>query len=417
LNEARNNLFKGNQAPPRPARSPDLNLRLNTSGQDANLAPPSSYQDLRSPTSSGNYRDSYLSENSGAPSYLSSATDIHLDAPKIVTSRQVQVGRLHQAEMVQFGRPQNANTNMEDLNTQGQGYVLSPAEMTANPFQGSQDGSHDSHDEYDQLHPPMPMSPATFGSRTLGSEVSGAASGNASYRTLTPVSYRTDMNPGTEEGLRLQGEGPPSSDGLRFSMGSLGYNDNRDSISTMGTGRYLAHADILPPRSTINQNQDQNQRYDPRESMASGRSGADSVLHGFPMIPPGQNRTRSDSNRSLGPVLGSGGRSPIPQSTSVTTLEHAAMPSRPPTSYRPSPNGPGGVPAPAPAPANGPNRNTQASLGLGAFPFVPPSEADGPPTIPPPATGRGRNTIGMSTTSEGLGDFDFSFDRNDDGRG
>lgn len=378
LNEARNNLFKGN-APARPARSPDLDLRLSPALQ----APPSSFQDLRSPTSSGNYRDSYLSGNSGAPSYLSGSTDLHMDAPKIVTSRQVQVGRLQQAEMVQFGKPRN----MENLNVGGSlghggGYVDSPAEM--NPFHGSQD-SHEDHGNH--LQPPMPMSPATFGSRTLGSEISGAAAGNASYRTLTPTSYRTaqdtDMDSEDEEGL----ENEPISADLRFSMGSLAYN-NRDSISTVGTGKYLAqHAP--PPLPSGG-----------RASMASGRSGTDSVLHGFPMIPPGQTRSRSNSN--LNPT-----HSPIPQSTSVSTLEHIAMPSRPPTSFRPNP--PTSVPAPSPA-----NRNTQASVGLGGFTFLPPDQSganDGPPTLPPPSGGRGRNTIGMSTTSEGLGEFDFSFDK------
>jgi hypothetical protein len=396
LNEARNNLFKGN-VPARPARSPDLDLRLNPSLQ----APPSSFQDLRSPTSSGNYRDSYLSGNSGAPSYLSGSTDLHMDAPKIVTSRQVQVGRLQQAEMVQFGKPRN----MENLNVAGGiehagGYVDSPAEM--NPFHGSQD-SHDGPRDNGHLHPPMPMSPATFGSRTLGSEISGAAAGNASYRTLTPTSYKTaqgtDVDSGSEDEEGLENE--PISADLRFSMGSLAYNnDNRDSISTMGTGRYLAQQ-APPPLPTG------------RESIASGRSGADSVLHGFPMIPPGQSRSRSNSN--LNPT-----HSPIPQSTSVSTLEHIAMPSRPPTSYRSNP--PTSVAAPSP----GPNRNTQASVGLGGFTFLPPDQgglssaglptgtSDGPPTIPAPQ--RGRNTMGMSTTSEGLGDFDFSFDKPEAGR-
>jgi hypothetical protein len=174
-------------------------------------------------------------------------------------------------------------------------------------------------------------------------------------------------------------------------MGSLAYNNNRDSISTVGTGKYLAqHA---PPPLPTNG----------RDSIASGRSGVDSVLHGFPMIPPGQSRSRSNSN--LNPT-----HSPIPQSTSVSTLEHIAMPSRPPTSYRSNPQT--SVPAP--------NRNTQASVGLGGFTFLPPTggpddaglpsgASDGPPTIPVP--GRGRNTMGMSTTSEGLGEFDFSFDK------
>lgn len=389
LDEARNNLFKNGAAPMRPARSPDLDLRLNPSVPQG--LPPSSYNhhDARSPTAGGSYRDSYLSGNSGAPSYLSGSTDIHLDAPKIVTSRQVQVGRLQQAEVVQLGRPlnqqQQGQNKMENL-AHGGGL---PSPTGTNPFAGSQD---DRQPQLNNLYASAPLSPATFGSRTLGSEISGAAAheGAPSYRTLTPVSYRTNADgDGTEEDLHTNDDDdhePPSTGDLRFSMGTF----SRDSVSTMGTGRYLAHAQPpLPGRPS-----------DPRESMASSRSGADSVLHGFPMIPPGQTQSSPLHH------------SPIPQSTSVSTLDHAAatMPSRPPTSY---------------SHAQGKARNTQGSVGLGGFPFVPPAPdaqvpsaglptgvmTDGPPTLPHPT--KGRNTIGMSTTSEGLGGFEFNFDRPD----
>jgi hypothetical protein len=320
--------------------------------------------------------------------------------------------------MVQFGKPR---AQVESLGLGSGGvYVDSPAEM--DPFHGSQD-SHEDHHSNDHLQPPMPMSPATFGSRTLGSEVSGVAAGNSSYRTLTPSSNRhgrsqghgdeseTDME--DEEGL----DNEPISADLRFSMGSLAYNDgNRDSISTMGTNRYLAQQDpyahhagnMLPPRPLAGG----------RESMASARSAVDSVLHGFPMIPPGQSRSRSNSNLTNNPMYIHTGHSPIPQSTSVSTLEHATL-SRPPTSFKSTSTSNSGSTGPGTA-----NRNTQASVGLGNFPFVPPTgrdqeelpsaalptgASDGPPTIPAP--NRGRNTIGMSTTSEGLGEFDFSFDR------
>lgn len=397
-------------APARPARSPDLDLRLNPSAQQQLLQqnPPSSFQDtLRSPTAgSSQYRDSYLSGNSGAPSYLSGSTDyIHLDAPKIVTSRQIQIGQMQQAEVVQFGRPP-AQNNMENLNQSTSGAPnaqprpLSPSTPTShksNPFGGG--SSDDNH-----LQPPAPLSPATFGSRTLGSEVSGAASASsASYRTLTPVpSYRTN---GAEEDLRTEDE-PPTSGDLRFSMGSFA----RDSVSTMGTGRYLAQA---TPIHLAQAGEGQGlYGYGVRESMASDRSGVDSVLHGFPMIPPNQQQHQTQNQQ----------RSPIPQSTSISTLEHAAMPSRPPTTYRHNP------PPPNTNTGGTPNRNTQASVGLGNFPFVTPPPpkglnereaptagaaagariTDGPPTLPHPT--KGRNTMGMSTTSEGLGGFEFSFD-------
>lgn len=417
LDEARANLFKNGKVPARPARSPDLDLRLNPSAQQQ-LNPPSSFLDtLRTPgggaAGSSRSRDSYLSGNSGAPSYLSGSTDyIHLDAPKIVTSRQIQVGRLHQAEMVQLGRPLNQNMeNLNQSNTNANPIQSSPSTPTSqtNPFHGG------SSDENHQNTGRPPLSPATFGSRTLGYDISDAASASTSYRTLTPVpSYQTT---GAEEDVQLRagsshdyghdGGDTPTTGDLRFSMGTF----SRDSISTVGTGRYL---DQATPFSRPYGTSDPRYPGGARESMSSDRSGVDSVLHGFPMIPPHQPLIQTSG----------GQRSPIPQSTSVTTLEHAAMPSRPPTTYK--------TPAPATPTAtqgsgsgsgsgSGGNRETQGSVGLGNFPFVPPPSTseqptaglpigatDGPPTLP--HITKGRNTIGMSTTSEGLGGFEFSFD-------
>ena len=336
LDEARQNLFKPRHAPPRPARSPDLDLRLD------------SPRDLRSPGpneyATGKIRDSYLSENSAAPSFLSgNSYDVYNDAPKIVTSKQVHVGRLQQAEVVQFGR-------------QGE---PSQQRLTTPHHLGF-------------------SSPATFGTRSL-----------------TPTSER-----GFDEMEGMTSEEPTSagSGDLRFSMGSLAY---RDSVSTMGTGRYLAQSDpsaVAPPRF--------GERGDgPRESMFSTKSYADSVLSSFPMIPPGQGGV---------PHLPA---SNLPQSTSVSTLDHAAMGttlSKPPPSFRYPQHS-------RPPPQSRPVTATSiADSFLGTFPFVPPNMDDmaGLPSAALPSAavpdtakrGTGQVGRGVSTTSEGLGGFEFTIE-------
>ncbi|ORY31846.1 hypothetical protein BCR39DRAFT_82324 [Naematelia encephala] len=357
LNQARENLFR----PPRPARSPDLDLRL---------APPQS-----PPDTSPHIRDSYVSGNSGAPSFLSGMTDLH-DAPKIITSKQVQIGRLQQAEFVQFGR---------HLPTH-------PEPSTAG------------------------LSSPTFGTGTLPSDNGGSGSG---VRNLTPSNHASvDMGGTGAEPLSA------GASDLRFSMGSLADDGARNSWSTTGTSRILARPGSAPRAPFVSS-------AEPRESMLSTRSYADSFLGGFPMIPPG-------APGSSAPPLPT---SNLPQSTSVATLSHAAMPissstatvgmdspsrsSQPPPSFR------------APRVSNA-NTNTNenhtsapsrpitatsvADSFLGSFPFVPPNVDDlavlPSAAIPDSAAAggaggggsRGRNYLGMSTTSEGLGGFEFNFD-------
>jgi hypothetical protein len=349
LDEARQNLFRPKPAPVRPARSPDLDLR------DPNA------RDFRSPNGGlpPRIRDSYLSDSSAAPSFLSgNSYDVHNDAPKIVTSKQVHVGRLQQAEVVQF---------------------VKASPYSPYPFTPSS-----------ELHPPeqeiAPSSPATFGTRSL---------------TPTGASAR-GFDYGVEEDLAMD---PPSasSGDLRFSMGSLAY---RDSMSSTGTGQYLARPDsaaVPPPRGLAG----------PRESMVSTKSYADSFLSGFPMIPPGQ---------GIVPPMPA---SNLPQSSSSATLDHAAVgpnpafaagSSRPPASFR-TPKGPASSPS-RPVTA----RSSVADSFLSNFPFVPPSDSDLaelpsaalPSAAVPDAARRqkgpglgGVPDRGVSTTSEGLGGFDF----------
>lgn len=336
LDEARQNLFKPRHAPPRPARSPDLDLRLNPPQHDPR--PPGTGESIPE-----KIRESYLSETSGAPSFLSgNSYDVYNDAPRIVTSKQVHVGRLQQAEVVQFGRPGES----------------SQQPLTATQHLGL-------------------SSPATFGMRSL--------------TPTSPRGYDNEM-----ERLASDEPSPAGSGDLRFSMGSLAY---RDSVSTMGTGRYLARPDSAA-------NSSPRVGDGPRESMFSTKSYADSVLSGFPMIPPGQGGVPHL------PV------SNLPQSTSIATLDHAAMgmtPSKTPPSFRHTQNT-------RPPPQSRPVTATSiADSFLGTFPFVPPNMDDmaelpsaALPSAAVPDTAKRRtgqqSGRGFSTTSEGLGGFEFTIE-------
>lgn len=376
LDQARQNLFKPGAAPTRPARSPDLDLRLN---------PPSSFDSKVLESSDTNaYRDSYLSGNSAAPSYFSGQSDLNIDAPKIVTSKQVQVGRLQQAEMVQFG-----GKSAQMMEVLGGSFVL----------ESTQDGdySFDQHPAERGIWPAPGLSPsdASFRSGRTGEAV----------RTLTPVSRKFDEEERLESGSTSPGD-------LRFSMGSLAY---RDSTSTMDTSRYLTSAitvavptsgvspTLLSTTSTPN-----TANPETRASVVSSKSYADSVLGAFPMIPPDSHHPPLPPNASFiansnsHPHFNSTIHTSVPHSTSVDTLDRALI-SRPPPSYRPPPPGPR-----PPSSARGSTAadllreqrekedgevdereegaegkkkrpETQASVAdslLGSFPFVPPNVDD-----------------------------------------
>ncbi|OCF56788.1 hypothetical protein L486_05643 [Kwoniella mangroviensis CBS 10435] len=363
LDAARQNLFH----PRRPARAPDLDLRLNPPSAKDNLGPPTAYSflaDQRSPSGSGStsqYRDSYLSGNSAAPSYWSGQSDVHLDAPKIVTSKQVQIGRLQQAEVVQFGngnKPQFIERLSPTGNSHGQ---LSPV-RDENVLQQQQQ-------------------------KAISPTVGSFRSSEATTRTLTPISTRYNEED-LEEGLRSAEPSSAGSQDLRFSMGSLAYD--RTSVSTMGTGRYLASA-ISTGHPTSSPGMPQLPLPPPtgyRNSSGSSKSFADSVLGSFPMIPPNSSSALPSSHFGL------------PQSTSTNTLEHVAL-SRPLTQSSASP-------------AGKKRPETQASIAdsfLGSFPFVPPNTEDlaDLPTANVPTNASGR---GVSTNSEGLGGFEFRLDGN-----
>lgn len=433
LTEARANLLQ----PRRPARSPDLDLRLNppaTSGQSL------SARDLV-PGRRAGARESYHSETSAAPSFmtgmtgLTGVTDLHAEAPRIVTSRQVQVGRLQQAEVVRLGG--------------------------VTPALGSGGARHP-----ETLQDSARASGLTFGPLSIG---------DGAERQKYTTGEIADADELAAPAFPAQGD-------MRFSLSSLAY---RDSVSSMGTtsGPFAAVGTSAGgmPASPFSDPTEAAARAGPRESIFSThstRSAADSFLSAFPMIPPGHPAARA--------LLGPNG---LPQSTSVATLDHAhgmgtggarggggSMPAsvssgsvglsltqglegrtgaRPPTSFRAvGPSGLGG----AQSGGTGMGRpltafSTQSGLSvadslLGSFPFIPPRGAgadgvystqgngaragaredgteemvltplearqDGQPTSAGQGKdeerrAKGRLTLGLSTTSEGLGGFDFAF--------
>lgn len=390
LNEARENLFRGG-APQRPARAPGLDLRLNGGGgggggDQEDMSERSPADSLGDGGGPGRVRDSYLSGTSGAPSFSSGyTTDLHTDAPKIFTSRHVQLGRFQQAEVVSFGQQQ-------------------------------------------VQHPPPPRVPSPTLSAVRAPYDSTSSSTGMITRTLTPTGSsrggRYDDTSTLEEMPSPDPNNHPpaqaSPTDLRFSMGSLAY---RDSISSMGTERYLARPDSsFGPGTGIPPPQPPRQPWisggNSRESMMSGRSETDSVLGSYPMIPP-------NSDRSLTPT------SNFPQSSSIATLDgYTGFQSRP--SYPdPSPNRtpPPAVPPPSYRPPQLATRpQTSASVAdsiLGSFPFVPPGNDDDLSTLPsariPDTAGKtpgrtARNTA-MSGVSEGLGGFEFRWNGEDGGEG
>ena len=382
LDEARQNLFRPRQTPPqRPARSPDLHLRLSPP-RDGDSQP-----DPRSPKSQppDHMRDSYLSGNSSTPSFLSgNSYDIHTDAPRIVTSKQVQIGRLHQAEVVQLGQNQQLG---------GQGRLL--------PVHGNQAQQYNANG---QLLPPAGISPLSPGPT------------GGSLRTLTPTS-RNFQQEDAEEGLISEEPSATTPTDLRFSMGSLAYD--RNSVSTVGTANFLARPNSSAPRFQPPSPAATAAFAGPRESMFSTKSYADSFLGGFPMIPPSQNGQMPHLPAST-----------LPVSTSVSTLDQATIP-RPPPTYKPLTSVRPGKSSTviAGGPGTGPSRPTTAisvtesfletthDSFLGTFPFVPPNIDDLAELpiadIPDTAVSKGnglRNMAGMSTTSEGLGGFDFAIE-------
>lgn len=261
LDQARQNLWRPRTAvpPPRPARAPDLDLRLNSLQQQE-------HNQLLLMSEDGSSRDSFRSGISVTPSFLSGATaDLHLDVPKIMTRQAVQVGRLQAAEMVQFGVPQ-------------------PVSFGAQPAVSEETTSSIGSDPFTE-HSAELLNPTPAGG-TFG--VSGPHTGGVAAQSNISLGSRAF----DDEGNVSQ----PSPTDLRFSMGSLAYD--RASVSTQGTihrAQFLSPQD-QPPVPSIPAGYDR-----PRfQSMSSYKStGNDSLLGSFPMIPPASgsaNASNTDLN-------------------------------------------------------------------------------------------------------------------------
>lgn len=489
LNEARENLFRaGPGVPQRPARAPGLDLRLNANTDKDRQA---DLDKERSPQAhlAGHSRESFLSGTSGAPSFLSGYTaDLHLDAPKIITSKQVQIGRLQQAEVVHFGGGGGGGGPGTAGLTPGYGsgseVVLGNSKLSPVAYGGYAQGG---------FVEGQPISPALSAVRTPRTAGDGTGSGSNGGRQLTPSRQFDDADNDVEDVGPAEDQLPSPGD-LRFSMGSLAY---RDSVSTMGTSRYLAGNPSTgiglgnPALSPLPGNGAQGQPYSPpqppragfsrgneRESMMSARSDS-SGLSAFPMIPPGAEHVQMHlRDHSLGQGHGHGhghghGRTGgIPQSTSVSTLDHAqfgtvrpdlsnsasasaSVPpptagltgkAQPPSSFRLPPastrsSGTTGTTediksSPSTSQKRPDTTVSVADSFLGSFPFVPPNMedmADMPAganaTATASATGQRNPNAGggagdaaarsrytaMSTASEGLGGFEFRFGDEEEG--
>jgi hypothetical protein len=459
LNEARENLFRGAPAmPQRPARAPGLDLRSPEA-----IAAQHERDQERSPQTANTMRNSYLSGvsgTSGALSFLSGyTTDLHLDAPKIFTSKQVQIGRLQQAEVVHFGAAGAAMAQAQphaQMSGQALGGVPGPAPPSAGSSTANLDHAKLSPVVYSPPHiEGAPISPALSAVRSpYGQQQQyGSASESSPYgessaqlpRQLTPSSSRShhehDYGHDAEEEL----PSPDRPGDLRFSMGSLAY---RNSVSSMGTSRSRpAHDSVIPPTPQGHPRSP----YDPpraagvaaqasgsgRESMMSSRSDG-SGLSGFPMIGPGARSTHA-ANHGAGQQYQYQTGQGIPQSTSVTTLDHAQLGShphiehmstarsagntnKPPTSYKPVVEPKGRSAQPTSQPQT--RAHSVADSFLGEFPFRSPNAGDEqalpsarmPQTAAPntaatarqAGAGAGANRYtAMSVASEGLGAFEF----------
>ncbi|GHJ86770.1 hypothetical protein NliqN6_3172 [Naganishia liquefaciens] len=307
--------------PSRPARSPDLDLRLNPQNNnrsvDGNIVETLAVPDQASHNAQ---RLSVTTTRSAAPSFFSGTSEFAatgMDAPMIMTSRQVQLGIRQAADLVHI--PPSA------------------AATTLDPFS-------DAHTP--QLR--SQRSTATFG-------------GGARDHHL---SHQSSADDGQFAGSDAAGD-------LRFSMGSLAGSNLRDSISTQGTGalrdvvvgearkinlgamsmqpptawqtRCATHivpvpsADSEPPLMrprpgfAAPSEAQSSEQYGARESMMSGRSD-DSFLNAI--IPPKPSFSESPAK---GPYTASNLAQKLPTSMSTETFHSGALftgasPGKPPPS-------------------------------------------------------------------------------------
>lgn len=275
--------------PNRPARSPDLDLRLKpTAGIHQALGPKESVETLgaSAPTSFpySSSRASVLTartDASFAPSFSSAQSAF--EAPQIVTRRDVQTGVVQQAAVVDLNTPTNANwgRNLTAIDTRTVGG--STSERSPDPSLNSAmsrvsgSGLSTRSDPFSDLKGDR-GSNATFGRMMMA----GSSQGH-------------ELDDEDTQGNVYDGQGSVSD--LRFSMGTL-TGGVRDSVASnvtglsvgqvkfveakrvnLGPSRLAPPGGVSPPTAYSEPSGNA-----PRDSIMSGRSDADSFLNAI--IPP-----------------------------------------------------------------------------------------------------------------------------------
>lgn len=315
LDAARRALGPGFNAvgpPSRPARSPDLDLRLRP--PMPGHQPPTSFAHpelVETLGPQGGNRDvnssraSMLTTRTGvsvAPSFLSGSSAFESEAPQIVTRRQVQTGVVQQAAVVDLsGNPASLGRNLTAGDARygwnsGEAGDRSPGALSA------RSGMSGSSDPFDDKR-------------------ADRASGNTFGHALDSVDgherERGDDDTRGDHGTYGLGLGNATDD-LRFSMGSLAMgagNPSRDSMNSSMTGWSVGQVQVgqaqrinLATTPQKSQQQHQYQLQQPlyqRESVMSGRSEASSFLNAIipptgPMSTPYEKMPTGMSNMTLG---------------------------------------------------------------------------------------------------------------------
>ncbi|KAJ9096320.1 hypothetical protein QFC21_005140 [Naganishia friedmannii] len=261
-------------APSRPARSPDLDLRLSPN------TPQNGIETLLATDPYGNgqkNRASFATTRSTAPSFMSGTSSVGgmMDAPVIMTSRQVHMGVRQAAEVVRIppqqaedgyltvpgvqegadddmrtptgtmfrrSRPESSDASSFATFAIGDG----PGAVTGNPFSDPVAGGHGRTDVRASSSTSVSASTAEIGDACrLQPQRSTATFGephSANHRATYASSITTNT---TEDGQSAhRGQGGD----LRFSMGSLAGSSHhhqlyaRDSMSTQGGNGSLGEA-------------------------------------------------------------------------------------------------------------------------------------------------------------------------------
>lgn len=281
LDQARQNLFRPRNGapPPRPARAPDLDLRLN----------PAENQGQMTELSNGS-RTSMVSFNSASPSFMSTNTsDVNLDIPKIVTRQQIQVGRLQAAQAVNVANLRSPNSPPSQSSaTAPNPFGSDGAESAARPSLESQRFADDGN----FLSQPSPTD-LRFSMGSLAFDrASISTQGTGGHRPPVPPIERhrfESMSSSHSVGGESLGNfpmmiTPPSANGSGSPRSLPGVPQNSSTI-TLDLGNSVTR----PPQSYKHTGDGRPM------TTASSHSIADSFLGNFPFLPPNVPALPTDS--------------------------------------------------------------------------------------------------------------------------